>query len=75
MRGLMQYAPTWMRSISTDKEYYPCGWPGTFWGVCNTPLPGYDQLLQIKNNSYADGRVYAGAYAMRPYWVRNNFYR
>ena len=36
----MQYAPTWVRSISTDKEYYPCGWPGTYWGLCNMFLPG-----------------------------------
>ena len=39
------------------------------------PLLGHDQLLQIKNTSYADGRVHSGAYAIRPYWVMNNFYR
>ena len=27
------------------------------------PIPGYDQLLLIKNISHADGWVYAGAYA------------
>ena len=40
MRGRMQYAPTWLRSISTEKEYYPCRRQGIFWGVCNTPLLG-----------------------------------
>ena len=39
------------------------------------PLLGYDQLLQIKNISYADGRIYAGAYAIHPYRVTINFYR
>ena len=73
--GRMQYAPTGLRPISTDKEYYTCRQPDTFWDVCNMPLLGYDQLLQIKNISYADGRVYAGAYAIHPYRVTTNFYR
>ena len=73
MRGRMQYAPTWMRPTSTDKEYYPCGRSGTYRGVCYTPLSGYDQLLQIKNTSYVNDRVHSGAYAIRPYWVMNNF--
>lgn len=34
MRGRMQYAPTWVRSISTEKEHYPCGWLGICRGVC-----------------------------------------
>ena len=75
MRGSMQCAPTGLRPTSTDKEYYLCRWPGTFWGVCNTPLPGYDQLLPIKNTTHADGGVYEGAYAIRPYRAMNNFYR
>ena len=73
IQGRMQYAPTWVRSISTDKEYYPCGWLGTFWDICNTPLLGYDQPLPIRNTTHADGYVYAGAYAIRPYRVMNNF--
>ena len=40
MQGRMQYAPTGLRSISTDKEYYPCGWQDICGGVCNTPLLG-----------------------------------
>ena len=75
MRGRMQYAPTWLRSISTEKEYYPCGWMGVCGGVCNTPLLGHDQLLPIKNIIHTDNGVYAGAYAIRPYWVTINFYR
>ena len=71
--GRMQYAPTWVRSISTDQEYYPCRQRGTFWGVCNTPLLGCDQFLLRKNTTHADGRIYAGVYAIRPYRVMKNF--
>ena len=74
MLGRMQYAPTWVRSISTDKEYYPFGWRGICVGVCNMPLPGYDQLLPKKNTTYADGGVHSGAYAIRPYLGAINFY-
>ena len=74
MWGRMQYAPTWVRSTSTEKEYYPCGWQGICRGVCNTPLSGYNQFLPIKNTSYADGRVHIGAYAIRPYLGAINFY-
>ena len=70
----MQGPPIGLRLISTDQEYYPCRRPGTYWGICNMPLPGYYQLLPIKNTSHADGRVYAGAYAIRPYRAMNNFY-
>ena len=73
--GHMQYAPTWVRSISTDKEYYPCGRPGTFWGVCNTPLLGCDQFLPKKNTTHAGGWVHIEVYAICPYRVMNNFYR
>ena len=69
----MQYAPIGLRPTSTNKKYQLCRRPGTFWGVCNTPLPGYDQLLQIRNTSYADGRVYTGVYAIRPYPVHNRY--
>lgn len=75
MRGCMQYAPTELGITSTDKEYYSCGRPGTYWGVCNTPLLGHDQFLLIKNTTHADSWVHAGAYAMRPYRAMNNFYR
>ena len=75
MRGRMQYAPTWVRSISTEKEYYSCGRLGTCWGVCNTPLLSYNQLLLRKNTIHADGRVHAGAYAIRSYLGTINFYR
>ena len=71
----MQYAPTGVRSTSTNKEHYPCRWPDICRGVCNTPLSGYDQLLPKKNTTHADGRVYAGAYAIRLYRAMNNFYR
>ena|GEM_PF-2611866 len=73
MRGCMQYAPTWVRLISTDKEYYPCGQRGICGGVCNTPLPGYDQLLPKKNTTHADGEVHTGVYAIRPYRVHNRY--
>ena len=75
MQGRMQYAPTWLQSISTDKEYYSCRWLGVCGGVCNVLLLGYNQFLQIKNNSYADSRVYIVAYAIRPYLGAINFYR
>ena len=39
------------------------------------PLPGYDQLLPIKNTTHADSWVYAGAYAIRPYLGAINFYQ
>ena len=64
--GRMQYAPIGLRLTSTEKEYYPCGQRGTYWGVCNTPLPGYDQFLSIKNTTHADSRVHSGAYAFMP---------
>ena len=34
MQGRMQYAPTWVRLISTEKEYYLCRRLGTCRGVC-----------------------------------------
>ena len=74
MWGRMQYAPTGLGIISTDKEYYPCRWLGVCRGVCNTLLLGYDQLLSKKNTTHADSRIYAGAYAICSYWVGNNFY-
>ena len=72
--GRMQYAPTWVRSTSMDKKYQLCRRPGTYWGVCNTPLLGYDQFLLIKNITHANCWIYTGAYAIRPYWVTTNFY-
>ena len=30
------------------------------------PLPGYDQLLPIKNTTHADSREHSGAYAFVP---------
>ena len=75
IQGRMKYAPTWLWITSTDKEYYPCGQRGTYWGICNTPLLGCDQLLPIKNIIHADNGVHIGAYAIRPYRVMNNFYR
>ena len=73
--GRMQYAPTWVRSISTEKEYDPCGQRDTYWGVCNTPLLGCDQFLPRKNMTHADSGVYSGAYVIRPYLGAINFYR
>ena len=71
--GVCFCAPTGLWITSTDKEYYPYGQRGTYWGVCNTPLSGCDQLLPIKNITRVDGRIYAGAYAIRPYRVHNRY--
>ena len=64
--GRMQYAPTWVRSISTEKEYDPCRQRDIFWSVCNTSLLGCDQFLPIKNTTHADGWVYAGGVCNMP---------
>ena len=36
-------------------------------------LLGYDQFLPKKNTIHANDWVYAGAYAIRPYWVHNRY--
>ena len=71
MRRRMQYAPTGLWSTSTDKEYYPCGQRGICGGVFNMPLLRCDQLLPIKNTTYAESEVYAGVYWIRPYRMQN----
>ena len=71
IRWCIQYAPTGLRSTSIDKEYYPCGKRGIWGGIFNMPLLGYDQLLPIKNTTYAESEVYAGAYWIRPYRMQN----
>ena len=44
-------------------------------GICNTLLPGYDQLLPIKNTTHANSGIHAREYAIRPYLGAINFYR